>query len=309
MSEGPDGLESAPDFRVLDAPALAELTERAAADPDVVPTPWENVNKLCGDQGAKRGLAKGWHNLLVGLTGVGKSIGGLQVTGHAMANGVNCVYVSNEMSREQLTTRLLAQQTQTDIRKLEPGDWFDLEARKAADEQLAELPGFVTVNDNPVRTVSDLEEVVRFYATEEWFDCDLFVLDYLQLFDSEPGDSVAERIRKVSHAARRLARRYEVVTVGLSQFSRKQSPDEPPSIFNLKGGSTLEQDADTITLIDHYHFQQNRENREAFGYLRVAKNRHGPTGAFPVLWDYRHLKSIELEPDLIPSWVNRENLL
>lgn len=299
----------APGFRVLDDRLLDELTEAAGREPNVVPTPWENVNRLYGDQGGKRGLPPGSHTLIVGLTGTGKSLCGLQTAGHAVRNGEKVVYVSNEMSRPQLTTRLLAQITRTDVRKLEPGEWFDPEAREDASRELDELPGFVTVNERPVRSLEDLEEVVRFYATDDWFNCRLFVLDYLQLFEAHPQDSVAERIRKVSHTARDLARQYGVAMVGLSQFSRQQSAKEPPSIFNLKGGSTLEQDADLILLIDHYHFQQNRENREAFGYLQVAKNRHGPTGAFPVLWDYTTLRAVELEPDLIPSWARPENKL
>lgn len=299
----------APGFRVLDGRLLEELTERAGREPDVVETPWTSVNRLYGDQGGKKGLPPGSHNLVVGLTGTGKSVSGLHVTSHAVQSGRKVVYVSNEMSRPQLATRLLAQTTGSDVRRLEPGDRFDPEARKEASEEFAQLPGFVTVNERPVRSVEDLAEVVRFYASDEWFECDLFVLDYLQLFETHGADSVAERIRKVSHAARDLARRYDVVMVGLSQFSRQQSPKEPPSIFNLKGGSTLEQDADLILLIDHYHFQQNRENREAFGYLRVAKNRHGPTGSFPVLWNYTNLRVVELEPDLIPSWVKPENKL
>lgn len=296
--------ESVDRFRVVNESLLDELTARASREPEAIATPWPSMNVRCGDEGGKVGLALGWHNLVAGLTGTGKSLIGLQIMGHALAQGYNACYVSNEMSRQQLITRLLAQVGETKVAWLEPGEDFDPEVRKECDRDLARLPGTAHINDVAIGYVNEIEEVVRWHVKH--YDVRIFVFDYLQLIDVEYEASVAERVRVVSHRVRELAQKYRFVSVGLTQFSRQQTSEEPPSIFNLKGGSTLEQDSDTILMIDHSRYQRNSVTGEAFAYLNNGKNRHGPTGRWPVMFNYDHLKVREL--DYIPSWVRGANV-
>lgn len=291
----------AENFRPLDRETLMAANARAASGPAAIPTPFEQVNDACGDLGGHRGFARGWHNLIVGLTSTGKSLLALQWMGTALQAGYNACYISNEMSRDQLINRLYAQIGGERIRSIEPGQSLDPEARQRAMEKVLELEGVPYVNQRPVRNAEGLERVIRYHVNDR--NCHLFVIDYVQLVGADDARNSADRTRIVSHRTQGLCRELRVTSVALSQFNRKQQADQPPSIFRLKGGSSLEQDADVILLIDHYHSDYNEHRNEKFSYLEVAKNRHGPTPTIPVLWEYEHLTTQELHE--VPSWVNR----
>lgn len=293
-------------FRPLDGETLSEANERVAAGPDAIPTPFDALNSICGDMGGKVGYGRGWHTLIVGLTSAGKSLLGLQYMGHAIQEGVNVCYVSNEMSRDQLITRLMAQVSGEKIYRLEPGESVDMQARHRATKAIRQAEGDAYVNERPVRTIADLEDVVQFHRASRGVE--MFVVDYLQLVEAPDTNSIASRIRTISHRLRDLMSEVGSVSVALSQFSREQSSNEPPSIFNLKGGSSLEQDSDVIVLIDHHNWQHNDTANETFSWLHIAKNRHGPGAEVPILWDWDSLKAVELGMDMIPSWVKSENM-
>lgn len=293
-------------FRRMDAGALEEVDRKLLDGADAIPTPFEQLNEKCGDMGGHEGYARGWHTLIVGLTGAGKSLLGSQFMLNALECGVNCCYVSNEMSRTQLVTRLYAQTSSHPKWRMEPGEGFDPGARKDARKKLTAMDGVPFINENPVRTVGDLEEVMVYHRDVR--DVELFVVDYLQLIGAPEAEGVAGRIREISHRVRDVAKELDAVSVSLSQFNRKQTAQEPPSIFRLKGGSTLEQDSDVILLLDHQHYQYNETANESFSYIEIGKNRHGNSGAIPILWDWDSLKAVELETDMIPSWVKSENM-
>lgn len=293
----------AENFRPLDRETLEAANRRALSGPDAIPTPFESLNDACGDLAGHIGFARGWHNLVVGLTSTGKSLLALQWMGTALRSGRNACYVTNEMSRDQLINRLYAQVGGEQIRSVEPGERLAPAARQRAMEKLLELPAVPYVNQRPVRNAEELEAVMRYHVNRR--DCDLFVIDYVQLVGAQDARNSAERTRIVSNRTQELCRELHVTSVALSQFNREQQATEPPSIFRLKGGSSLEQDADVIVLIDHYNSEFNDQANERFGYLEVAKNRHGSTPTIPVLWEYDRLTTQELEEDLIPSWVPR----
>lgn len=299
--QDPDQERIRENFRPLDRETLHRANERALAGPDAIPTPFDGINDACGDLGGHRGYARGWHTLIVGLTSTGKSLLALEWTATALRAGHNVCYVSNEMSRDQLINRLYAQVGGERIRSIEPGESLDPAARQRAMEKMLELDGVPYVNHKPVRDAEELEKTMRFHHRQR--DVDLFVIDYVQLVGAESARNSAERTRIVSHRTQELCRELQVTSVALSQFNREQQMNQEPSLFRLKGGSSLEQDADVIVIIDHYHAEYNETSNEKFSYLDIQKNRHGPTPTIPVLWEYKTLTTQELTTETIPTWV------
>jgi replicative DNA helicase len=283
-------------FDVLDRGELDLLLKRNAASVDAVPTPWPQWNSACRDEGGGVGLARGWHVIVAGATGTGKSLLALNLAAHAVAQGEAVCYISLEMSQTQLTTRLLAIATGTSVRHLEPGQGYDAAiARTAAvewGEMLERTGGSIRVNRFPLKMLTDLDVTFAYYTKHE--PCSLFIVDYLQLCWAGSAKSMLESITEISHAIRSRAAEHRVVSIGLSQFNRQTSAnrDGRPQVEGLMGGSPLENDADQVVLLDHSSYERTAVSART--KLLIGKNRHGAQVEIPVAWDYRTLRLAEV---------------
>lgn len=290
----------------LTGKVLRQLNQQKLEPVDAVPTMLPSWNKMCRDEGGGVGLARGWHVVVAGNTGLGKSLLGLNIAAAAIRHGERVGYISLEMSEIQLATRLQAIVGASDVQKLEHGTTFDLdEANRAADavdSVHSETGGFVITNDEPVSTLSDILEVMDLLNLEQ--ACSYFVIDYLQLAWTGSADNLLQQITAVSHAVRSAAKRLGVVSVGVSQLNRSiSSQRESPIVQGLMGGSPLENDADQVLIFDHTTHKP-APDRSATVDLLLRKNRHGATGKIPCRWDYRTLRLEEVH-----DWseVNRED--
>jgi replicative DNA helicase len=126
---------------------------------------------------------------------------------------------------------------------------------------------------------------------------ELLVIDYLQLVGAQGTDSIFDATRRVSSAVQSIAFRRNVVTCGLSQYNRAQSfnREATPRIEGLTGGSSLENDADQVVLLDHTK-KGNRVGYQLDSNVILAKNRHGPEETIHVRWNYRTLQVEQIEP-------------
>jgi replicative DNA helicase len=64
----------------------------------------------------------------------------------------------------------------------------------------------------------------------------------------------------------------------------------------------LEASSDMVLLLDHSRYERDNDKHIARTWLIVDKNRHGPVGDLPVLWDYRTLRMREGLEDEIDEW-------
>lgn len=280
-------------FDYIDGGMLGDQIARAQLPVDAVPTPFPAWNNACRDEGGGEGLAKGWHIIVAGGTGTGKSLVALNLAAAAMRSGQAVCYLSLEMSQNQLATRLTAIATGSSIRCLERGKTFDLGVAKTAaveyEDLLERSGGSIRVNRHPLRDLSDIDMVFGYYTDRE--KCSVFIVDYLQLAWAGSAKSMLESITEISHSIRTRAHEQGVVSIGLSQFNRATSSnrEDRPNVEGLMGGSPLENDADQVVLLDHTSYERQGAN-QAEGKLLLAKNRHGPQVEIPVRWDYSTLQ-------------------
>jgi KaiC/GvpD/RAD55 family RecA-like ATPase len=271
---------------------LENLLASKAMPVTAVATMLPSWNAACRDEGGGVGLARGWHIIVAGQPGAGKSNFALNLAANALVAGERVCFISLEMSQAQLVTRLLATATGTNIRRFEHGIDFDPSvARQAAGELTATFArsgGALYVNRRPV---ASLEGVVRaIHAHYKRHECRVFVTDYVQLCWARSADTLFDQVQQISHTLRGLAADLGFVSIALSQFNRETSANRAssPTPQGLMGGSVLENDADQVLLLDHSAFK--RTWMTATGKVLLAKNRHGQQLEIPCMWDFRTLQ-------------------
>ena len=192
---------------------------------------------------------------------------------------------SLEMSREQLTMRLLANESFVELGKLLTGKLSEEEWTKLAMASASLSQTDLRVDDNPSITVAELNAKCR-----RLDNLGLVVIDYLQLMQgSGYGKNSDNRVNVVSDISRSLkimAKELNVPVICLSQLSRgpEGRTDKRPMLSDLRESGAIEQDADEVIFL--YRDEYYNENTEEKGVAEciVAKNRHGEVGTVKLQW-------------------------
>lgn len=290
---------------LLETPEVRDHFDDQDQPVDAVSTPFPTWNRHCRDDGGGEGLARGWHVTIAGNTGYGKSLLALNMAARAIEAGEQVGFLSIEMSKAQVATRLYAMLTGTDVRHLERGPDFDPGTAKDVERQVAEIReqtggGFV-VNEAPVFDVDRAQGLLR--SMWETAGTRFVVTDYLQLLGAKDADSLFRQVTEVSARIREFAKTTGVVSVAISQFNRSTSADyeTKPRVQGLMASSSIENDSDQVLLLDHTRYEKDVD-RGARTWAILGKNRHGGSGEIPIEWDYRDLTVREARPDEEHRW-------
>jgi len=304
-------------FDSITGDTLDQMLSEKLAPVDAVPTPLDQWNKVCGSSGGAVGLAKSWLITIGANTGTGKSLIGINMAARAIEHGETVTFVSLEMGRSELATRLMSVVSGESVSLLEQGPAFNQDAYRRAARTLNETRertgGHVLVNRRPLSKMADVSACIKHHA--EVSGSSYFVIDYLQLASVANMNNIHDRIEAVSHELRELAQRLNVRMVTLSQFNRLTSANraERPISQGLMGGSAIENDSHQVLLFDHSRF--TRSGNLADTWLIVDKNRIGGMCDIPVQWDFRTLRltqrtvsireAEEVHGPMIPRWRER----
>ena len=190
------------------------------------------------------------------------------------------LFFSLEMSRLEITNRLVSAEAKVDSQRLRTGklqekDWAKI---SAAMGRLGEAQLFV--DDNPMATVMDIRAKAR-RVKAKYGDLAMVAVDYLQLMQGRVNaENRQVEVSEISRNLKILARELKCPVLGLSQLSRgvEQRSDKRPMLADLRESGSLEQDADVVMFLyrDELH---NRESPDkGVCEVIVAKHRAGPTG-------------------------------
>ncbi len=203
----------------------------------------------------------------------------------AVENNVPVAVFSLEMSKEQLSMRMLCSEARVDSSRLRggflnPDDWNRITDAAGA---LSEAPIFI--DDSADISATSIRTKSRRLKMDK--DLGLVIIDYLQLMR---GRVTAERrdleISEISRSLKLLAKELNVPVLALSQLNRKleERSDKRPQLSDLRESGALEQDADVVAFIyrdDVYNKDENNPKRGTAEII-VAKQRNGPTGVVPL---------------------------
>jgi replicative DNA helicase len=256
-------------------PVVDEINELASAKRHVtgIPTGLTALDGILG------GLHKGQMVIVAARPGKGKSTLGLNFArSAAIRHGLATVIFSLEMSREEITHRLLSAESGVFLTDLLTGrirqdDWPRISSRIGP---IKEAPLFI--DDSPNMALMEIRAKCR--RLTQRHDLRLVVIDYLQLMSSgKRVESRQQEVSEFSRALKLLAKELGLPVVAISQLNRsaEQRADKKPEISDLRESGSLEQDADVVILINQAQDTEDSPDRGT-AELIVAKHRNGPLG-------------------------------
>ncbi|CUR55020.1 Replicative DNA helicase [metagenome] len=242
------------------------------------------------------GLHSGQMIIVAARPGVGKSTLALDLCRAAsIHNNLTSCFFSLEMTRSEITMRLLSAEAKVPLNHIRTGqmtddDWARL-ARKMGEVESA--PMFI--DDSPNMTMMEIRAKAR--RLKQRHDLRLIVIDYMQLMTS--GKKVESRQLEVSEFSRQiklLAKELEVPIIALSQLNRgpEQRSDKRPMISDLRESGSLEQDADMVILLHREDMYEKESPRAGEADLIVAKHRNGPTRDLTVAFQGHYSRFVDM---------------
>ncbi len=220
--------------------------------------------------------------ILAARPSMGKTALALNIARNAAVEAnIPVAVFSLEMSKEQLSLRMLCAEARLDSSRLRGGffsmeDWHRLTDSAGV---LSESP--IYIDDTPNLSAMEIRAKARRLKMDK--NIGLVIIDYLQLMQ---GRSTAERrdleISEISRALKALAKELSLPVLALSQLNRmlEQRNDKRPRLSDLRESGALEQDADVVAFIYRDEIYNTDENNPKKGTADIilAKQRNGPVG-------------------------------
>lgn len=198
----------------------------------------------------KGGLQKSDLIIVAGETSQGKTSLALCMTRHAIENGAKVAFYSMEMTKEQLTARLLSAKTNIPANNiLYSGSLAPSEIRMI-DDARGKLPGENLFFDD--KSTSNIDAIllsIRMLKMQK--DIDGAVVDYLQILNVNSRSTSFSREQAMGDAARRfknLAKELNIWIIALSQLSRDSNCPEP-NLNRLRDSGQIGEAADVVILV------------------------------------------------------------
>jgi replicative DNA helicase len=210
-------------------------------------------------------------------------------------NNLTSVFFSLEMSRSEITMRLLSAEAKVPLNHIRNGNMSDDDWNKLARKmgEVSSAPMFI--DDSPNMTMMEIRSKAR--RLKQRHDLRLIVIDYLQLMSS--GKKVESRQLEVSEFSRQiklLAKELEVPIIALSQLNRgsEQRADKRPAVSDLRESGSLEQDADMVVLLHRDDVYEKESTRPGEADVIIAKHRNGPTRDLVVAFQGHYSRFVDM---------------
>ena len=206
-------------------------------------------------------------------------------------------FFSLEMSSEQLSTRILAEQSRIKSNDIRRGRISEEQFDKfiEASKNISELPLYI--DETPAISIAALSNRAR--RIKRIYGLDMVVVDYIQLMTASNSrkDGRVQEISEITQGLKALAKELSVPVLALSQLSRavEQRDNNKPQLADLRESGSIEQDADVVMFVyrEAYYLERKEPRPGTIEYAEwqakmgevsnmaeiiVGKQRHGPTG-------------------------------
>jgi len=223
---------------------------------DLLGPAMERISLLMESGQGVVGIPSGFHDLdrmtggfkdsdliiIAGRPSMGKTAIALNVALHAALEAKKSIAIfSLEMSKEQLTERLLTEQAQIDAQRMHRGLLTEAEFDRVSNALGPLGEASIYIDDTPV--MDELTLMLKARQAKMRHNIDMIVVDYLQLMHgrSRGDDNRVQEVSSISRAMKGLARELRVPVVAISQLSRapEARPDKRPILSDLRESGCL----------------------------------------------------------------------
>jgi replicative DNA helicase len=205
-----------------------------------------------------------------------------------------CIF-SLEMSKHEITMRLLSAEAKVPLHHMRAGslsdeDWSKLARRMG---EVADAPLYI--DDSPNMTMMEIRAKAR--RLKQRNDLKLVVIDYLQLMTSgKRVESRQQEVSEFSRALKLLAKELEVPVIAMSQLNRgsEQRQDKKPMLSDLRESGSIEQDADMVMMIHREDMYEKESPRAGEADIMLVKHRNGPTANVTVAFQGHYSRFVDM---------------
>jgi replicative DNA helicase len=257
-----------------------------------VPTGFADLDALTN------GLHPGQMIVVAARPAMGKSALALDVCRSAsIKHGLTSVLFSLEMSRNEITMRLLSAESRVPLHAMRTGqlgedDWTRLARRMS---EVVDAPLFI--DDSPNMSMMEIRSKCR--RLKQRNELKLVVVDYLQLMSSPKRvENRQQEVSELSRSLKLLAKELNVPVVALAQLNRgpEMRTDKRPLLADLRESGSIEQDADVVILLHREDAYERESPRAGEADLIVAKHRNGPTTTVTVAFQGHYSRFVDMAP-------------
>jgi replicative DNA helicase len=255
-----------------------------------VPTGFADLDALTN------GLHPGQMIVIAARPAIGKSTLGLDIARAAsIRHQLTSVMFSLEMSRNEITMRLLSAEARVPLHHMRSGqmtddDWGRIARRTG---EVSSAPLFI--DDSPNMTMMEIRAKCR--RLKQRHDLRLVIIDYLQLMTSgKRVESRQQEVAEFSRALKLLAKELDVPVIAISQLNRsaEQRTDKKPMLADLRESGSIEQDSDMVILLHREDAYEKESPRAGEADFIVAKHRNGPTATITVAFQGHYSRFVDM---------------
>jgi replicative DNA helicase len=215
----------------------------------------------------------------------------------SIKSGLTSVLFSLEMSRNEITMRLLSAEARVPLHAMRTGqlgedDWTRLARRMS---EVVDAPLFI--DDSPNMSMMEIRSKCR--RLKQRNDLKLVVVDYLQLMSSPKRvENRQQEVSELSRSLKLLAKELQVPVVALAQLNRgpELRTDKRPLLADLRESGSIEQDSDVVILLHREDAYERESPRAGEADLIVAKHRNGPTATITVAFQGHYSRFVDMAP-------------
>ena len=262
-----------------------------------VPTGLTDIDDRLG------GLHKSDLIIIAGRPSMGKTALATNIAFHAASKlqesgkKSTVAFFSLEMSSEQLSTRILAEQSRIKSNDIRRGKISEEQFDKFIEtsKNISELPLYI--DETPAISIAAVSNRAR--RIKRLFGLEMIVVDYIQLMRGPVNyaNNRVQEISQITQGLKAIAKELSVPVLALSQLSRavEQRDDHKPLLSDLRESGSIEQDADVVMFVyraayylerkepqaatvEHAEWQSKMSEIAHLAQIIIAKQRHGPTG-------------------------------
>jgi replicative DNA helicase len=229
----------------------------------------------------------------------------------AVKTKVPVAIFSLEMSKEQLTLRLVSSESRVDAHRMRTGKLKDDDWLKLAEGTGRLYSAPIFIDDSTGTSPLQMRAKCRRLKAETGLS--LIIVDYLQLMQSSKRtENRVQEIGDIARGLKNLAREMNVPVIALSQLSRavEQRENKRPMLSDLRESGSIEAEADLVMFLyrESYYKQKaivmdgadavdiNADPSDGdIAEVIIGKQRNGPTGTIKLSFLQQYASFANLE--------------